>query len=186
MSRNRTAGGDRREKLRSEFWPHEDAWTGDNEYGWFFAPRTLPLVLGLLSSKEISGNVDPTNVYLELVARHIDGGVVEMLSPADHAYASGYDGQRGIRSWQERMRLLEKLGFIKTKKIGNQLFRYVLLVHPTAAIHHLRDEKKISDHWWNTYRARQIETKETFYENRVRPKKQNRVPQSKHRGKKRP
>jgi hypothetical protein len=170
MARPKTAAGERREKLVKEFWRNEDAWTGENEKGWFFAPRTLPLVLGLLGSKEISGNQDPTRVYLELVARHIDGGLVELGPYADHAYAAGYDGPRGIRSWQERMKLLEQLGFIKTKKIGNHLFRYVLLIHPTAAIQRLRDARKVSDHWWETYRARQIETKETFYEQRSLPK----------------
>ena len=171
MARQKTAAGERREKLVKEFWRDEDAWTGENEKGWFFAPRTLPLVLGLLGSKEISGNQDPTRVYLELVARHIDGGLVEMGPYADHAYAAGYDGPRGIRSWQERMKLLERLGFIKAKRIGNHLFKYVLLVHPTAAIQQLRDAKRVSDHWWATYRARQIETKETLYEDRALPKK---------------
>src|SRR5688572_18551276 len=134
MSAPRTAGGERRQKLRREFWPNEDAWTGVNEKGWFFAPRTLPLLLSLMGTKAVSGNLDPTAVYLELVSRHIDGGVVEMVSYADHAYAAGYDGQRGIRSWQERMNTLERLGLIKTKRIGNHLFKYVLLIHPTAAI----------------------------------------------------
>lgn len=160
----------RREKLRKEYWLKEDAWTGEKEKGWFRAPRTLPLILSLLSSKELSGSKDPTRVYLELLARHIDEGVIEMVSEAEHSYAAGYEGSRGIRTWQERMKILEKLGFIKTKQIGNQRYKYVLLVHPTIAIQRLREDKKISDHWWDTYRARQINTGEASYEERQKAK----------------
>ncbi len=172
---NKTSGTERREKLRNEFWPNEDAWTGDNEKGWFRAPRTLPLVLGLLGEKDLSGNQDPTKVYVELLARHIDAGVIEMGHEGDHAFAAGYDGPRAIRTWRERMRMLEKLGFIRTRRAGNQDFKYVLLVHPTAAIKRLYDGGKVSEHWWATYRARQLETKEATHDMRVAAKKGQKI-----------
>lgn len=156
---------DRREKIKAEFWADAIAWTGERpEVGWFRAPRTLPLVLALLRSKKISGNSDPTSVYLELLARHRDTGIVEMATEGDHSYAAGYPGPRGVRTWQERIKLLEKLSFIKSVKGGNQTYKYVLLVHPTIAVKKLRDEGKVEDHWWNTYRQMQIETKEATYE----------------------
>lgn len=167
----KTAGTEKRVKIRKEYWPTDDAWTGDNEKGWFRAPRTLPLLLGLLGEKGLSGKFDPIKVYLELLARHMDGGVIEMTNEADHAYAAGYFGQRGVRTWQERMNTLEKLGVIKTKQIGNQKFKYVLLVHPTTVIKRLRDAGKISNLWWDTYRSRQIETKELTYEVRQKAKR---------------
>ncbi len=166
----KTRGDEQREKLREQFWPDEDAWTGANERGWFYSPRTLPLVLGLIASKELSGRCDPTRVYLELWARHMSGGVIEMKNEGDHAYAAGYVGTRGIRTWQERMRILEKNGFIKTKQVGNQRYRYVLLVHPTAVVQRLRDDGKVPQHWWDTYCARQIETKELTYDERKKAK----------------
>jgi hypothetical protein len=150
--------GERRLKLRKEFWPDEHAWTGKNEKGWFPSPRTLPLVLALLGSKELSGKCDPSRVYLELLARHISDGVVEMAHEGEHAFAAGYVGNRAVRTWQERMRLLEKNGFIKTKAKGNQLFGLTLLVHPTVVVQRLRDAGKVPDRWWNAYRARLIET----------------------------
>jgi hypothetical protein len=173
MVKKTNASSERREQLRKEYWKEEEPWTGENEKGWFRALRTLPFVLGLLSSKSLSGNSDPTKVYLEILARHIDGGVVEMTNEADHAYAAGYIGTRGVRSWQERMQILEKLGFIKTKHIGNQRYRYVLLVHPTVAVQLLRDAGKVDQLWWDTYRARQIEVKEESYEDRRRKKNSN-------------
>lgn len=171
----RTAAPDRREALRREFWPGEDPWTGDNDKGWFRAPRTLPLLLVLLSQKALSGKQDPTRVYLELFARHIDSGVIEMCHEGDHAFAAGYDGSRSVRTWQERMRMLERLGLIRTRRVGNQEFKFVLLVHPTTVIKKLRDDSKVPAHWWDAYRARQIETKEATHESRATARKLRKV-----------
>lgn len=158
-SGNKSTGAERREKLRKEFWRDEDAWTGENEKGWFRAPRTLPLLLALLGEKNLSRNQDPTKVYVELLARHIDGGVIEMGHEGDDAFAAGYDGPRGVRTWQERMKTLERLGLIKTRHVGNQDFKYVLLVHPTVAIQRLREAGKVPDHWWDAYRAGSLKRK---------------------------
>ena len=159
-----------RDKVRRKFFAGEDAWTGENEKGWFRAPRTLPLVLGLLSSKAVSGRCDPTNVYLELWSRHIGEGVIEMQHEGQHAYAAGYEGTRGIRTWQERIKLLEELGAIKTKHIGGQRYKYILLVHPTTVVEQLRQTGKVPQHWWDTYRDRQLETKELTYHARKKAK----------------
>ena len=166
MATRTTRAYEQRRRWREEFWPAEDAWTGEDEKGWFRAPRTLPLILQLMGSKQLSGNVDASSVYLELLARHVDNGVVEMAHEADHAYAAGYIGSRGVRTWQERMNILEDLGFIRTKQIGNQRYKYVLILHPTAVVQRLYERKKIPSQWWDTYRARQIETKEYLYEER--------------------
>jgi hypothetical protein len=86
-----------------------------------------------------------------------------MGNEGDHSYAAGYPGSRGVRTWKERMRLLENLGFIKVRKGGNQQFKFVLLVHPTIVVQKLRDKGKLDDHWWDSYRARQIDAKEATY-----------------------
>lgn len=44
------------------------------------------------------------------------------------------------------------------------MFKYVLLVHPTIVVKRLHDEGKIDELWWDTYRNRQIETKERTYD----------------------
>lgn len=142
---------DREFVFPGEIWPSEIAWTGEKpETGWFRAPRTLPLILMLLSSKSVNDKADLTGVYIELLARHRDSGIVDMVAPGEHSYAAGYTGTRGIRTWQERMKILEELGFIKTKMTGNQQYKYVLLVHPTIAVQRLRDGGKVPDDWWDT------------------------------------
>ena len=93
----------RREQLRKDFWPDEDFWTASKEKGWFSATRTLSLVLGLMDSKALSGIRAPSKVYVELLTRHFDSGIIEMKSEDEHAYAAGYTGNRAVRSWRERM-----------------------------------------------------------------------------------
>ncbi len=161
----------RREELRKQYWPDEDLWTGEKEKGWFPAPRTLPLILSLLASKHISPKKqDPSSVYLDLLSRQLGEGIVEMGHEADHAFASGYEGRRAARTWQERMELLVANGFVKTLEVGNQRFKYVAIIHPTTALQRLRDKKRIPDKWWNAYVARKLETREATHEQREKRK----------------
>ena len=154
-----TAGADRREQLKNHYWRAESAWNGTGS-GWFKGPRTLPLILALLSSKTLTGGRDVSRVYLELLARHMDGGVVEIGNEADHAYASGYTGTRAIRTWHERIQILQRLGFIKSKHVGNQRYKLVLLVDPLVAIANLRKQGAVPEPWWEAYSLRLMETKE--------------------------
>jgi len=158
-------GTENRERIKRELWPDEDAWTGADDKGWFRAPRTLPLVLELLASKAISGKKDPTRVYIELLARMIDNGIVEMTNEGEHAYHAGYSGSRGIRSWRERMKVLEDNGFIKSQLIGGQ-YKCVLILHPTTVVQQLRHSTRLPDGWLEAYRLRQIETKEASHDER--------------------
>jgi hypothetical protein len=161
MAKEKTRSQKRRETLKEEFWPGEKTWFADNETGWFAAPRYLPLILSLLASKRLSGNQDPSRVYLELFSRHFDSGLVEMSDEREHAFAAGYEGPRAVRTWQERMRILEARGFIKTKAAGNHRYKYVLLIHPKAVARALHGTKLVDEAWWTTYRARLAELNES-------------------------
>src|SRR5688572_468763 len=78
------------------------------------------------------------------------------------AYDAGYSGGRALRTWQERMRLLEKLGFIRAQGIANQRHRYVLMVEPSVAVTALHRKGLVDDDWLATYDARRIATKEAM------------------------
>ncbi len=157
---NKTKGAEKREKIRQSLFPIEEAWIGETEKGWFRAPRTLPLVLSLIDAKDLSGKVRTSSVYIELWARNMGEGLIEMEEPESHAYFAGYTGSRGVRTWQERMRLLEERGFIKVKPAGNRAYGYVLLVHPANIIEKLNAQGKLPPNWIDQYTVRQIETKE--------------------------
>jgi len=168
-SRRAVAQSERLRRVREEFWPDGDAWTGAApiDDGWFKAPRTLPLVLALIRDKRLTPKSDPTSVYLELLSRQFGDGVVEIQNQAEHAYAAGYATQRGAnRTWEEHMRLLESLGFIKIKAVGANPFKYVLIVHPATAIHELDEKGLIPKEWMAVYQDRRIVTKELSYEER--------------------
>jgi len=70
---NKTRGREFRESIRNKVWAGEDAWTGDNEKGFFQAPRTLPLIMLLISMKKIGTKGNAARVYLELWSRHMGG-----------------------------------------------------------------------------------------------------------------
>ena len=163
----------RRDDVRKQYFADEDLWTGEAEKGFFQAPRSLPLVLALLSTKAISENRDPSSVYLELFSRQRGEGVVEMVQEAEHAFAAGYSGSRAVRTWQERMKILEDIGFIRTVNAGNQRYKYVALIHPTNVIQRLREKNMVDDSWWNAYLANKRETKEPSFEQRQEKKKEN-------------
>lgn len=162
----KTGVAKRRQEIRLEHWPNLSLWTGEREVGWFSSPRSLPLILGLLGTKLISGNRNPAMVYLELLSRQRGEGVIEMAHEQDHAFAAGYVGNRAVRTWQERMNLLQELGFIATVKVGNQRYRYVAIVHPTDVVERLRLAKRVPNDWWNAYTANKRETKERTFEQR--------------------
>src|SRR5439155_22885375 len=82
-----SAASKRRTDLRNELWPQEPAWIADEEVGFFRAPRTLPLLLTLISSKKISGKKNAATVYLDLWARNWGEGIIEIIDEGDHAFA---------------------------------------------------------------------------------------------------
>jgi hypothetical protein len=160
----------RREQIRNTFFANDDLWTGEKETGWFATLRTLPLILSLIDSKPVSGTKSASRVYLELLSRMRSDGVIEMVGEGEHAFAAGYEGARALRSWQERMKILVRNGFIRVQKAGNETYKYVALIHPTAAVQKLYDEKKVSETWWNAYFARKLDTKELSQQQRLEKK----------------
>lgn len=172
------AQSERLRKVRAEFWPDSDPWTGgEHDDGWFKAPRTLPLILTLMRDKNLSASSDPTSVYLELLSRQFGDGIVEIQNQDEHAFAAGYDSQRAKRTWEAHMRLLEKLGFIQIKGVGPNQFKYVLIVHPATAIHHLNEQGLVPREWMDVYRDRCIVTKELSYEERQAARKRSNLRQ---------
>jgi hypothetical protein len=143
----------KRTALRERLFPGEMAYEPP-EKGFIKATRALPLVLGLLGSKEISGDKDPSRVYLELLGRCMDSGIVELGSEAEHAYAAGYTTDRGVRTWRERMEILEKAGFIKTRGLPAQRRKWVLLVDIDLAVERLQKAKMVPAEWTELYESR--------------------------------
>ena len=76
-------------------------------------------MLSLIDSKDIREKTRLSNVYLELWARDMGEGLIEMQDPSKHAYWAGYLGPRR-RSYVARAHAAfgGACGFIKIKKSG--------------------------------------------------------------------
>jgi hypothetical protein len=152
----RTKADERRELLRDSLWPGqgESVWAGPAERGYWCAPRVLSLLLNIASDKRIVGELDCSSAYVDLLSRDFGQGVVEILDEEEHAYCAGYTGRRARRTWQERMKGLEKAGFIKLMPRLNRAIGYVLIVHPYKVAADLRRAGKIDDQWWQLFSQR--------------------------------
>lgn len=159
----------KRTAIRETLWPGERAWLSEDEKGFFMVPRTLPLIMQLLAKKKVSGDKSPTSAYLELLSRNMGEGYVENVIEEEHASAAGYNGTQAKRTWRDRLRILEKLGFIKVKAAGGRDFAYVLLVHPTIAVAEFRrnNPEMVDEEWWDTYRTYQVKVGEPQSEDLV-------------------
>jgi hypothetical protein len=147
----------RRRRLREEKWKGAASfvWDRADERGFVTIPRTLPLLASLI--KHLSAKNDASRVYLDLWGRVYDQGVVEVHDEKQFAMSAGYpDNSRNVRSWQERMAELEKLGFILTEPSAARKYGFVLVLHPHAVVElmHRQDASRIPDWWWRLYRER--------------------------------
>jgi hypothetical protein len=98
--------------------------------------------------------MDLTRVYLDLWGRVFDEGVVEISDQAEFAYSSGFYGNRGVRSWRERLETLAQLGFVRVASRWRDDIHCVMLVHPDKVIQELEREGKIPELWKARYLAR--------------------------------
>jgi len=161
-------------QLREQYFPDSEAriWRAEAEKGYCCVPRSLPLMRVLLCDKAIVGSANCDGVYLDLLSRSKESGIVEIANEDTHAYFAGYTGSRARRSWRERIFALRDSGFIEIAPRANQEIGFVLLVHPHVAVSALRQKKKIDDEWWSEYERLQREVSATAPELPVsRPKK---------------
>lgn len=150
----------KRIKLRDSVFPQSNGSVYEPSKGWRQVPRTLSLVMTLISQLAPKGKQDgAARVYLELWLRDMGEGLVELADPETHAYAAGYTTPgRAARSWRECMEVLKGLGFIKIAPKGSREYGYVLIVDPNKVVKDLRARKKIDDSWYNEYQQRMIQT----------------------------
>jgi hypothetical protein len=140
-----TAAQRRRLNLRDELWPdvtEDELWSRTDFTGFTTIPRTLLLISRIIDSldKKTAGRV-----YIDLWCRAFDDYVIEVRDEYEAAFASGYEGQRAIRTWRERLDVLERLGFIRTKKTPHGAYRYVLILEPHQVIADLQAKGKLSE-----------------------------------------
>ena len=127
---------ERRRTLRNNLWPEvEDAhlWLRTQRVGFTTIPRGMALIGRILD--QLSGKGFPlASTYLALWCWVFDEAFVEVRSPRELAFESGFSGTRGEATWRSRMKKLEDLGFIKVKAGLAGDFQYILILNPFLVI----------------------------------------------------
>lgn len=98
---------------RSKLWPDIDTpmlWDMDKD-GWVAVPRLMPLMMNIMD--DLSGKGYPVGrTYLELWARLREERFLTLNRPEEMAFHAGFEGQRALRTWRDRVQRLANLGFI--------------------------------------------------------------------------
>jgi len=100
-------------EIRSRLWPEvtpEMLWSMDSD-GWVALPRLMPLMMSIMD--DLSGKGFPVSrTYLEMWARLRDEQFLTLNRPEEMAFHAGFEGQRALRTWKDRVQRLAGLGFI--------------------------------------------------------------------------
>ena len=148
-----TAATRRRLAQRKQIWPEiEDRqlWNRSEFTGFTTIPRTLSLIMSII---DVLDKKNAARVYFDLWCRSFDDYVIEVRDEYEAAFSSGYQGQRAIRSWRERVNILEILGFIKTYKASHGAYRLILILDPHVVVEGLHEGGRVKDEMWLALRS---------------------------------
>lgn len=115
-------------------------WDRGKHDGYATVPKTMPMVIRALD--ELSKGKPLGQTYFALFCATWDNGFVRLARSPDLPYASGFTGPRGVRGWQERMKLLKELGFVEIEASGAQKFGLAFLPNPNLVLLDLWEKKK--------------------------------------------
>jgi hypothetical protein len=137
MSEKAKHASAKRIKVRDKLWPGSEGLVFNpsdrTTKGYAEVPRVVPLLARLVN--EIGGAENAGPLYQVLWTQDWGQGVVEVRSFKGLLYEAGYPGKgtRVERTWEERIRILEKLGLIATAPRGLDNAGYILLIDPYLA-----------------------------------------------------
>ncbi len=158
-----TKKGDRRRarhlKKRQTLWPDlgEEMfwnWKKKDVYGFGTIPRTMPYFFKIMDElapgKRISGT------YFALWCRLWDEtGLLKVVNPIELAWESGFSGQRALSTWRSRMKILEDLGFIQSKPLGDEKYGFIVLLNPYLVVkNHYGSGLYSNQGWYNALAER--------------------------------
>lgn len=134
---------------RARLWPElkeMELWSKDNE-GWVAVPRLMPLMMSIMD--DLSGKGYPVSrTYLEMWFRLRDEQFLILNRPEEMAFHAGFEGQRALRTWKDRVQRLANLGFIDIKPgpIGD--LSYAVFYNPYHVVKRAFLEGKVQERKW--------------------------------------
>ena len=146
----------KKQALRKQLWGDIDPdtiWNRKLNDGYTTIPRTMPIVFQIMD--DLSEKSKPiSSTYFSLWCRVFDESFIEIKSPDEMAFESGYSGQRAVSTWKARMKILSNLGFINAKEGASGQYNYVLLLNPYKIIKEYYKKKKVQEGKYNALFAR--------------------------------
>lgn len=131
------------QELRARLWPDVDfetaLWHRKTNDGFITMPRTMPLIMSIIDDLTKGGPASST--YLELWCRSFDEAYVSLSKPKELAFHSGFTGQRAERTWGEKVRKLDELGFISVREGQSGPLSHALILNPYQVIERLHQAR---------------------------------------------
>lgn len=127
--------------LRNSLWPTSSTSLWDRTaYGGFTTlPKTYPYIAKIMD--DLSKGFPLSSTYLALWCGTWDNSFVRLNRPADMAFAAGFSGERAERTWTDRIKRLEQIGFVETKPSGASKFGFAFIPNPHGVIFRLHAAK---------------------------------------------
>lgn len=167
---------------RAKIWPDlnpDEVWRMENE-GWVAVPRLMPLMMSIMD--EMSGKGYPVSrTYLELWSRLREEQFLTLNRPEEMAFHAGFEGQRALRTWKDRMQRLGDLGFIKLADGPLGPLSYAVVYNPYYVIKRAQLAGKVSDRKWQALviRANELsifDTDDVGEDGKIIPKEEEKTP----------
>jgi len=140
MTPGRKSIPDKELSLRDSMWPGAEKrlWHPKPHGGFITIPKTLPFLGRMMD--EMSKNFPVSETYNALWCWTWDNNAFTRLNRMDEmAFAAGFTGQRGVRTFQDRLKRLEAMGFVELKAAGNSKMAFAYLPNPHVVMFHLYD-----------------------------------------------
>lgn len=147
-------------EIRAKLWPELNPkmlWSMDND-GWVAVPRLMPLMMSIMD--DLSGKGFPVSrTYLEMWARLRDEQFLTLNRPEEMAFHAGFEGQRALRTWKDRVQRLADLGFIGLKEGPLGDLSYAVFFNPYHVVKRAYLDGKIQERKWQALVVRANEVR---------------------------
>jgi hypothetical protein len=148
----------RQREARAKLWPEladNMLWSLDN-HAWVAVPRLMPLMMSIMD--DLSGKGFPVSrTYFEMWSRLREEQFLQ-LAPEEMAFHAGFEGQRMVRTWKDRVERLAELGFIGVKPGHLGDLTYAVFYNPYHVIKRAYLDGKVQENKWQAlvYRANDV------------------------------
>jgi hypothetical protein len=137
-------------EARAMLWPEVTSqmlWDRKERDGFSTVPRTMPLMMSIMD--DMSGKGYPVGqTYFEMWSRLYDELFLTLNRNEEMAFHSGFEGQRAVRTWKDRVQRLSDLGFIGLQPGPNGDQSYAIFFNPYHVIKRAFISGRVAQNKW--------------------------------------